>query len=217
MGGRHGGQGGKGDPFVYTQEELAYMRERDAEPADPQIDIELAKSGVKSLVGQGPAVFLGEWGMTEIVEERLDRLAPAGQDDGGTRKQDLTRQLLKGGFVRFRDESEKEAVLQLASKLATTWAKEKSEAKGEVVEPMDTTFEPLDEEAKVFIRDRLLKGDYVLGGEVKPSQRLLQDALKLVRKNSSYFRKEEASITKKLGSLLPVERNRPARAARAVV
>ena len=216
-GGRDGGQGDEGHSFVHTQQELAYMRERDAEPADAQIEIELAKSGAKSLIGQGPAVFLGEWGKAEIVEEKLDRLAPAGQDDGGTRRQDLARQLLKGGFVRFRDESEKEAVLQLASELATKWAGEKSEQKGEVVEPMDTTFEPLDEEAKALIRDKLLKGDYVLDGEVKPSQGLLQDALKLVRKNSSYYHKEEASITRKLGSLLPVERKRPAQVAKAVV
>ena len=109
--------------------------------------------------GPGPAVVIGERGMTEIVDRQMRVLAerPAGSFE---RNAELARRLLRGAFVKFESDAEKDAVLQETERLSALWAAKRSERKGEVVKPTFKGFEPADPNAlmSVFYLDRGLDG-----------------------------------------------------------
>lgn len=96
--------------------------------------------------GPGPAVVIGERGMTEIVDLQMRILAerPAG---GFERNAELAKRLLKGEFVKFASDAEKDAVLKEAERLSADEAARLSERKGEIVEPKFKGFEPADPKA----------------------------------------------------------------------
>lgn len=105
--------------------------------------------------GPGPAVVIGELGMAEIVDLQMRALAerPAGWFE---RNAELAKRLLKGEFVKFVSDAEKDAVLKEAERLSADRAVKLSERKGEVVESDFEGFEPTDSNAlmSVFYLDQ---------------------------------------------------------------
>lgn len=96
--------------------------------------------------GPGPAVVIGERGMTEVVDRQMRILAerPAGSFE---RNAELARRYLNGKFVKFVSDAEKDAVLTEAERLGANEAARQSERKGDVVESEFNEFEAADPKA----------------------------------------------------------------------
>lgn len=159
---RRGGDGGanpfgKAEKFKYTNKELEYLEEKRVKEAGDRVAFQPPALSAEALYreGPGPAVVIGERGMVEIVDRQMRALAerPAGSFE---RNAELARRLLKGDFVKFESEDEKEAVLEEAQRLSEVEAVKLSERKGEVVESKFEGFEPVDPKAlmSVFYLDQ---------------------------------------------------------------
>ena len=161
-----------------------------------------------ALVGEGPAVIMGQWGMSELVEERLNKMAPAGLNDAGIRRQDLARGLLRGNIVRFKDEEEKNGVLAMAESIATKEAELKSEEKGELIQSKFAGFEPFGEDWKARFSANMLKGEYELVGNAGKEEGL-QDLVRHTRRHETYLPRDGDSLAARVRSLLAAPSNRP--------
>ena len=204
----HGGDSITAETIKNTPQETRYLTEKAQREMAVPIPYNPADISPEALVGGGPAVIVGQWGMSEVVEERLNRLAPTGLTDAGTRRQDLARELLRGNVVRFKDEEEKNDVLAMAESIAIKEAELKSEEKGELIESKFEGFEPFDDEWKVRLLTNMLKGEYRLAEEAAKEG----DPPDLVRntiRNETYLPKNEASLAAKVRSLVGVQSNRP--------
>ena len=203
------GEGGLTDETIEnTPEEIAYMTEKTQREKPVPIPCDPADISTDALVGGGPAVIVGQWGMSELVEERLNRMAPAGLNDAGIRRQDLARELLRGSVVRFKDEEEKDSVLAMAESIATKEAELKSEAKGELIESEFAGFEPFGEDWKVRFSANTLKGEYELLGNIG-KEGDPQDLVRNTRRNETYLPKDGDSLAARVRSLLAAPSNRP--------
>ncbi|MCJ1435882.1 hypothetical protein MMC27_005258 [Xylographa pallens] len=162
-----------------------------------------------ALVGKGPSLAMGDWSMGEIVEEKLEQVTRDSLIDDEIRPQVLAQRVVNGAWVRFRDDEERDSVADLAKSRAEQNAVLKSERKGEVVEPFDTTFQTLTPEQTEEITKQLLMGSYDNTG--LPAT--LKDIAIRVRKSGAISQQQEDSLIKKVRSMLPVQRApRPVRA-----
>ena len=171
--------------------------------------IEIPEIGPKSFVGFGPSVALGPRGMGEIVEEELDLLSGNSMIDNAIRLQVLARRLRAGEFVRFRDDTEKEATLELAKSVAEKQADAQIDASGAIAGVAKTTFETIPEETRDKLIRQLLAGSYTL---VEGKSGAVQELLVKLRRNETITPQKEAGMARKIRSLLPVQRAaRPSR------
>ncbi|MCJ1284940.1 hypothetical protein MMC26_004277 [Xylographa opegraphella] len=149
-----------------------------------------------TLVGKGPSLAVGEWGMSEIVEEKLEQVTRDSLIDEEIRPQVLAKRLVNGRWVRFRDDEERDSVAGLAKSRAEQNAVLKSERKGEVVEPFDTTFQTLSPEQTEEVTRQLLMGSYDNSG-LPPA---MKDIAIRVRKSGAISQQQEDSLVKKINS-----------------
>lgn len=191
-----------------TPEEIVYMTEKTLREKAVPIPYDLVDVSKEALVGKGPAVIVGQWGMSELVEDTLNRMAPVGLNDAGVRRQDLARELLRGSVVRFKDEEEKNGVLSMAESIATKDAELKSEKKGELIESKFAGFEPFSEDWKFRFSAKMLKGEYDLTGNTG-KEGDPQDLLRNTRRNETYLPKDGDSLAARVRSLLAAPSNRP--------
>ena len=160
-------------------------------------------------VGHGPSLALGEWGMSEIVEEKLDQVTGDGMISGELRPQILAQKIVNGEWVRFHDDEERDSVASLAKYMAERNAVLQSEQKGQIVEPFDTTFQPLSAEQTEKMTTQLLTGAY----DESELPATVKDILLRVRSGGAVSQSQMDSLTKKVRSMLPVQRTpRPVRA-----
>ena len=135
---------------------MAQRRSKDGQERVSFVPPELTR---ESLIRDGPvpAVVVGELGMTEVVQDKLRLLAerPPGTFE---RTADLARRLVRGEFVLFESDAEKDAVIKLAGKMSEIKAIKLSERKGEVVAPEDVSFVNVREEDRTAFENRWLKG-----------------------------------------------------------
>ena len=152
----------------------------------------------------GPAVFLGQRGMSEIFEEKLDELAPAGLRDLGVRDTELVKEILSGEFIRFKSDEELESVIALANSKVKQYVEMRSEEKGEVISSTPIEFETLNEETRTRMITRWLKGEYVLG-DLHSKNAAIRHLRTATGRNGSYLPKDQDSIAAKVRGLLPAQ------------
>ncbi len=202
--------------FEYTPEELKYMEEKAVKERGTPVLFQLPEVTRDALRGDGPAVVVGEFGMAEVVEEKLQWLAerPAGSY---ARTVELARRLLSGEFIRFEGEPERDAVVKKAEMLVVEEATRLSERKGEVVEPKEAGFEPIAEEDRNLLVEKLLKGNYEIPGSPRQEEGLLKELLRVTNKNETYLPRDGSSLLGKVRGLLPAQTSRASRPAGAAV
>lgn len=187
------------ESYLEAQEEI--------QPSSKPYDLD--QVNVSTFDGNGPSLALGERGMKEVIEEKIEKVTQNGQIDNEIRTQVLAEHFNSGTWVRFRSEEEKEAVLQLVKDMAEKRSRLQSEAKGEIVEPLDTSFQPLTGEQSVDLTKLLLQGAYN-----ERTYAPLKGLIMQVRGGGSITQKQEDTLVKKLRSMLPVQRRpRPAAVA----
>ncbi|KAI9880146.1 MAG: hypothetical protein M1830_005175 [Pleopsidium flavum] len=214
-GGRGGGEGTGGKmEFEYTPDESKYMKEKAEKERGSRVPFQPLEVTQDRLRGDGPAVVVGEFGMANIVEEKLDWLAE--RPIGSYRRTDeLARRLLSGEFVRFESDAEKDAVVKRAETLAVEEGIRLSERKGEVVQPKEAGFEPITEEDRNLLVERLLKGSHEAPGSPPPEDGVLKELLRVTHRNETYLPRDASSLLGKVRGLLPAQTSRASRPAGA--
>ena len=153
----------------------------------------------------GPAMFLGQRGMSEIFEEKLDKLAPAGLRDLGVRDAELVKEMLSGEFIRFKSDEELQSVIALADSKAKQYAETRSEEKGEVISSTPIEFETLNEDTRTRMITHWLKGEYALE-DMHSKSAAIRHLRTATGRNGSYLPKDQDSIAAKVRGLLPAQR-----------
>ena len=163
---------------------------------------------LQSLVGWGPAVAVGDFGQSEILQKQLDTIAPVGARMwyGAERLHNMARALLRGELLFFKSSEEKETVTEIARTIGKEQAEKASERKGQVIEPYDPTLQNFEDGQLEEVVAPLINGKYdVIGGGPKIAG-TMKTVMRYADTNETYMDKDEKSLAKKIRSLLPVER-----------
>ena len=135
----------------------------------------------------------GYWGLSEVVEEELDRLSTSRLTDPALRTEQLAQKIQRGEFVRFRDGRERSSALELARE----WEDNKVGTSG----PLEVDPEQVSEEDRAQVLQRLLKGDYIMP---RPTNKeTVMDLLtNHTTRNGSYLLGQANLLAEKVGRLL---------------
>ncbi|KAA6415287.1 MAG: hypothetical protein FRX48_00002 [Lasallia pustulata] len=199
----------------YTEAEEKYLIDKEREAIGRDVPYQVRDVSQESLVAKGPAVLMGEYGMAEMVEERLRLVARKSMMEGMAGRKDVIRRVLAGEFVRFENEQEKEEVLAEVERIGKRGAELRSEEKGEIVEPRATDFAVLEEAERKALVAALLKGEYTV--EEEGAEGLLGHLMRSTSKNETYLPKDGKVLLEKVRTLLPAaQKSRPAATAKVV-
>lgn len=202
----------------YTEAEEKYLIDKEREAIGRDVPYQVRDVSQESLVAKGPAVLMGEYGMAEMVEERLRLVARKSMMEGMegmAGRKDVIRRVLAGEFVRFENEQEKEEVLAEVERISKRGAELRSEEKGEIVEPRATEFAVLEEAERKALVAGLLKGEYTV--EEEGAEGLLGHLMRSTSKNETYLPKDGKVLLEKVRTLLPAaQKSRPAATAKVV-
>ena len=201
------GEGAIGGRFSYDYD---LRSARNAEPLDPKaweyleekeektpkaVAYAPADVTLETLRGNGPAMPLGEWGMKEVVEEWLDRIAKKGE----RKHHDLVMMVEKmktGEHVAFGDKETKDRVLDAVENGMKDMSEEEQ---GAVVEKLKETF------GSEFA-DSVFKGKYEFEG--RKGAGVLASLAMQTTKNGSFRPEDGESLSAKVRALLPAEQPR---------
>lgn len=198
----------------YTEAEKEYMRRRHARSYTQDKPYQIQDLTQELLVGGGPALAVGEFGMAETVEERLRLLAKKSVMEGMAGRGAVIRRVMAGHFVRFENEQEKEEVLAEAERISKLEAELKSEEKGEIVESKWTEFVCLEEAEKKAVVESRLKGQYTI--EAEGAEGILAHLMRNASRNETYLPKDGSALLEKVRTLLSTPKTRPAAKPKAV-
>ena len=198
-----------------TEAEEEYLRERERKNYEVAVPYQVEDLSRESLLGVGPAVAVGEFGMSELVEEKLRLVARSSMMEGRAGREEAVRRVLAGGLVRFETEEEKEEALAEAEKISKEVAELKSERKGELVEPEAIEFVGLEEEERQAVMESLLKGEYAIEGE-GAGDGVMGHLMRSTSRNETYLSKDKSALLEKVRTLLPAQKSREAVKAPAV-
>ena len=145
---------------------------------------------LESLHGNGPSMSLAKWGMTELVEEWVDRIAEASD-----RKREVTEQMAErwknGDFVPFGDKETKENVLKaLENGIPEMSEEDRTAAAQRLREAFGKDF-----------AEMALKGTYVLNGNEDAN--VPESLVSQISRNASFSSKDMESLVGKVKAMLP--------------
>ena len=109
-----------------------------------------------------PTLPSGNLAIIHGVEEKLRWMARRMQHGYNTPEELAVRLHLGKELVHFESPAEKEKVLVIAKRLAEEAAAKKTERTGQLVEPMDHSFEPIRQSDRAVLASDLIRGVYPL-------------------------------------------------------
>ncbi|KAJ5783662.1 uncharacterized protein N7518_009339 [Penicillium psychrosexuale] len=99
---------------------------------------------------------------------------------------ELGRRLWKGQSVLFNNENEKAEALEETKRLAQLRADRISQRKGDLVEPRNVEFSPIDAESTKSLMETFVQGNYPTSEVGKDGHAVLGEVLKNLRNNGTY-------------------------------
>ncbi|KAI9698455.1 MAG: hypothetical protein M1836_004036 [Candelina mexicana] len=201
-GGRIGKDGGdeKSGPgkIEHTEAEKAYLSEKELSDKPKEVPHEPTEITLESLIGSGPAIPLGEFGMRDTLTDRM--ITAARRRPGQFARLDhLAKRLIEGKFVRFESEDEEAQVIKLVDDMNAEKASILTDRKGEVVQKEAAGFETIDNENRGQIMEKLLAGRY---HAVKAGHNILADTLSTINRNESYMPDDREKLMRKVTELM---------------
>ena len=171
-------------------------------PEEPKA-FEVAEVSADTLTGLGPTVTLGPWGMSEVVEERLNSITGDKLIENAMRLQELVHKLRHGEYIRFRSDAERDATLELARTIREREADLSTDQTGKKVYPPKTPFTPVNEETREKLMRGLLEGGHKM---VEGDEGFVRELLLKLRRNETIGTRAEGLMARKIRSLLPSQR-----------
>lgn len=182
-------RGGRKGPAqkVWTEEEQQYLKEKAKQESQKSLEYEPADLSRETFTGMGPATASDEWGMSEMLGERLL----------------LARKHLDREFIQWDSKEQKADVMAVVEKLKAVRAAKPTDGDEQIAQRATSTSGNGDQQAQALMQ-KLLGGSY---DKFKRSGE--KDVLGLVERyvhrNDSYYPDDEKSLLKKVRSILPAE------------
>lgn len=176
-----------------TQHELVLLEQFDKQDITPvSFEPEAVTKEEYLKLGQGGAT-IAAGNYEGVIEDRLQLLAEHTQD-GFRWAPDIAHRMVKGGFVSFKSEEEKAAVLAAAT-LVNDPAKAGTR-----------TFSPLAKSNQDSIVNKLVRGTYTDPKATPHKQAVLNDVVRNTLRNPTYLASDQSKLLNKIRSLLPAEK-----------
>ena len=175
------------DQKLWTDEELQYLKEKATQVSAQSLEYEPAEINRGTFTGMGPATASDEWGMSEMLRERLL----------------LAKKYLNREFIQWDSKEQQGDVMAVVEKLkATRRAKPTNGDEGKAKEATSASTDG-HQQAQALMR-KLIGGSYE---KFKRSQEkdVLGHVERYVHRNDSYYPEDEKSILQKVRSILPTE------------
>lgn len=120
----------------------------------------------------------------------------------------LGQRLWKGQRVFFANEDEKAGALEEAKRMAQVRADRLSQKKGELVEPSDVTFNPIDAKDTKGLMEMFVQGKYPSLDAEQGQSTVMSNVMRNLQNNSTWQTTgKSAQFLAKLKSLLPAKPN----------
>ena len=172
---------------MWTEEEQQYFKEKTERESQKSLEYEPAALSRETFTGMGPATASDEWGMSEMLGERLLR----------------AREHLDQDFVQWDSKEQKADVMAVVAKLKAVRTATPTDGGAGTAQGATSKSGIIDQQAQALMQ-KLLGGNY---DKFKRSGE--KDVLGLVERyvhrNDSYFPDDERSLLEKVRSILPAE------------
>lgn len=172
---------------TWTEEELQYLKEKAERKSPKAFKYEPLEFSRETFTGMGPATASDEWGMSEMLGERLL----------------LARKYLDREFIQWDSKEQKADVMAVVEKLEAVRRGEKPIVDADIAETASPTSGNADKQAEAVMQ-KLIAGEYAkfksLGGKD-----VLGHVERHVHRNDSFYFKDEKSLLEKVRSIIPAE------------
>jgi len=163
----------------------------------------LSKEGYLKL-GQNGATLAAK-NYEGVIEDRLKFLSERTQDNFRYAPH-IAQRMMKGQFVSFQNEEERDTVVAAAEKHAQHLANKIARRKpGELIEKREFHFSPLSQESQEQMVDMLIRGKYPDPNVGTYKQDILNHVARSTIKNGTYLAGDGSKFLQKVRSLLPVQ------------
>ena len=168
----------------WTKEENQYLKEKAERQSQKPEHYEPVQSSKEAFIGIGPATASDEWGMIEMLGERLL----------------LARKLLDRKFIQWDSKEQKADVMAVVEKLKAVRGGGKPNGDMETASPTSANG---DQQAQALMQ-KLIAGEYAKFRKSKKPDVLGQVEMS-VHRNDSFYPDDEKSLLEKVRSILPAE------------
>lgn len=187
----------------WTTDELTYLESKEQSNMKTMVAFQPAPISKEALSGMGPALAVGERGMSEAVQEKL-RIIEKTREVESERLEMLARMRINGMKVDCRSKRESDALEQRVKQILDGGDQQSEDS------------HPISDEQKEGFTRKLLGGGYILrhadAGDV------VGNVERLANRNTSYLPEDESSLLQKFKTMLPAVQaaaaKKPARAQR---
>ena len=168
----------------WTKEEKQYLKEKVERQSQKPEHYEPVESSKEAFIGIGPATASDEWGMIEMLGERLL----------------LARKYLDRKFIQWDSREQKADVMAMVEKLKAVRGGAKPNGEMEKASPTSANG---DQQAQAVMQ-KLIAGEYAKFRRSKKPDVLGQVEMS-VHRNDSFYPDDEKSLLEKVRSILPAE------------
>ena len=166
----------------WTKEEKQYLEEKAERQSQKPEHYEPVESSKEAFIGIGPATASDEWGMIEMLGERLL----------------LARKLLDRKFIQWDSKEQKADVMAVVEKLKAVRRGRKPNGDMKTASPTSANG---DQQAQALMQ-KLIAGEYAKFRKSKKPDVLGQVEMS-VHRNDSFYPDDEKSLLEKVRSILP--------------
>lgn len=171
------------DKIEWTEEEQQYLKEKAKRKSPQALDFEPAKFSRETFTGVGPATASDEWGMSEMLRERML----------------LAKKYLDREFIQWDSKEQKADVMAMVEKFKATQGTEPTNGSEERAETVGHG----DQQAQALMQ-KLFGGNYEKFK--RPQEKdVVGNVETYVHRNDSYYPDDEKSLLRKVRSIVPVE------------
>ncbi|CAD6589027.1 MAG: hypothetical protein ASARMPREDX12_003565 [Alectoria sarmentosa] len=171
----------------WTEEEQQYLNEKAKRKSPKAVEYEPVEFGRETFIGMGPATASDEWGMSEMLGERLL----------------LARKYLDREFIQWDSREQKADVMAVVEKLKAVRGHKATVGDEKKANEATLVSGDGDQQAQALMQK-------LFGGSYDKFKRLgekdvLGHVERYVHRNDSYFPDDEKSLLEKVRSILPAE------------
>lgn len=172
---------------IWTEEEQQYLNEKAKRKSPKAVEYEPVEFGREMFIGMGPATASDEWGMSEMLGERLL----------------LARKYLDREFIQWDSREQKADVMAVVEKLKAVRGPKATIGDEKKANEATLVSGDGDQQAQALMQK-------LFGGSYDKFKRLgekdvLGHVERYVHRNDSYFPVDEKSLLEKVRSILPAE------------
>ncbi|KZF26133.1 hypothetical protein L228DRAFT_242550 [Xylona heveae TC161] len=194
--------------LYYAEKKAAEWRDRLPKPAKLRHN---TPDALRESLGNHalPLITRSGFGAAGAVEQKL-RLLAARRPDEVIIPEELARRQVKGSYVFFESDAEKNAAAAEAERLSERHATKKTEEKGELVKKEDVSLATRNAESRKEIVDSLVRGVYppVKKGDVL-KETAFERVSRLTWKNGTCSPQQGADILAKVKRIVPAQQSKP--------